>query len=283
MGGQSQNITPHWLNKSKSFNRRKTIMNNIHNFANRQLCEYASIFPTVASLLGHLLFTNGNGYSVCDGMIVDGSNVRIDEYPKMTDAAWDVLIAKCYAKERQFAEQFARGKPINETELAEDCAIYQRHSVTDSDFSVPALLADLFVKMEQRQEQFPSREYYLRPYPLSKGYADVFRLNEKTPTWFLQIAYNFCIVWEMFLTKEIETGHVWLPPSQRPKVELTEAQKNVAKGMKDLFASIKSDSSYDGWLDKPEPESDYADMEWTTEHRDLIAGEVIRLGALLEK
>jgi len=261
-------------------------MSNIHNFANRQLCEYASIFPTVASLLDHLLFTNGNGYSVRNGMIVDGNRVRIDEYPEMTDAEWDALIAACHAKERRFAEEYARdGKPVDEAALAEDCSIYQRMSVTDSDFSMPSLAADLFVKMEARQEErgMFAGEYYLRPYPLLKGYADVFRLNEKTPKWFLQIAFNFCAVWTEFLTNEINTGHVWLPPSQRPKVEPTPEQAARADGIKALLDMLKSGDDYDGWLDKPEPTSDYADLTWTTTHRDLLAAETVRLKALLEK
>jgi hypothetical protein len=36
---------------------------NIHNYVNRSMCEFASIFPTVISVLDHLLFVIGNG---CD-------------------------------------------------------------------------------------------------------------------------------------------------------------------------------------------------------------------------
>lgn len=258
-------------------------MSNIHNFANRQLCEYTSIFPTVASLLDHLLFTNGNGYSFRNGMIVDSNNVRIDEYPEMTDAEWDKLLAACYSKERIFAQEYSSGRPINEVELAEDCAKYQRVSVSDADFSIPSLLADLLVMEETYQETYKLRDqdHFLRPYPLSKGYAEIYRLNEKTPKWFLQIGFNICAVWTQYLTKEIETGHVWLPPSQRPKVEPTAEQIAQAEGMKSLFDMLKADKDYDGWLDKPEPTSDYGDLHWTTVVRDQLAAQAERIGVLL--
>lgn len=260
-------------------------MSNIHNFANRQLCEYASIFPTVASLLDHLLFTNGNGYSFRNGMIVDGDRVRIDEYPEMTDDEWNTLIADCHAKERRWAEEYSRDKPIDEAELAEDCAKYQRVSVTDESFSRNALYEDLLAMEEAYNEIYKLRgqDYFLRPYPLSKGYADVFRLNEKTPKWFVKIAHDLCAVWVEFLTQEIVTGHVWLPPAQRPKVEPTPEQVAQAEGMRELLDMLKADKDYDGWLDKPEPTSDYADLSWTTTHRDLLAAETTRLGTLLEQ
>src|SRR5690606_19131575 len=215
----------------------KEIMANIHNFANRQLCEYASIFPTVASLLDHLLFTNGNGYSFRNGMIVDSDGVRINEYPEMTDDEWNTLIADCHAKERRWAEEYSRGKPIDEAELAEDCDKYQRVSVTAESFSRNALFEDLLAMEESYQETYKLRgqDRFLRPYPLSKGYADVFRLNEKTPKWFVKIAYDFCAAWTEFLTQEIVTAHVWLPPSQRPKVVPTPEQVAQAEGMRELI------------------------------------------------
>src|SRR4051812_43206963 len=109
-------------------------MQGFFNYVERQLCEYQSIFPTVARLMDHILFVNGTGLEVDSesGMIYniyDKKKQFINTYPKMTEARWKKLLEDCYEKERKFAERFANGKPIDETELAEDCAKYKQVAV----------------------------------------------------------------------------------------------------------------------------------------------------------
>jgi len=261
---------------------------NIYNFANRQLCEYQSIFPNVAVLLDHLLFTNGNGYEYDEklGLPVSFENQRamsLDKWPEMTDAEWDKLIQDCHAKERRFAEQYARGKPVDEVELAEDCANYKRVSVTGEMFTEDSLFWQIRDHSQaKRLEAFKSEDYpsFVRPYPLSPGYAMLFELSEKTPGWFLQIAFNLCNAWVRFLDEEIKYNNVWIKPSLRPKLPNHESR---AAAMTELFAMIKEDADYDGWLDKPhaEPEADYADLTWTTRVRDQLAEQAQRIGQLL--
>lgn len=254
---------------------------NIHNFANRNLCEYASIFPTVASLLDQLLFTVGNGYEFDEGsgMIFDAAGVRIDEYPKMTKAKWDKLIAACHAKELKWAENFSRGEPIDEEYLAENCKRYKIVNVDDTMFSHYALYNDLVHKQAERQED-SFNDSYLRTYPLSEKYSDVYNLNANTPKWFLQIALNLCKAWVQFLNEEIANNHVWIKPSLR--VKTAESIANAA-AMSDLFDAIKADPAYDGWLNKTkEAESDYGDLTWTTRHRDMLVEQVQRLEDLLK-
>lgn len=258
---------------------------NIHNFANRQMCEYASIFPTVTALLDHLLFTNGNGYDVDAkrGMIYHGGRPRkyIDQYPAMTDADWDQLIAACHQKEREYSERFSarRGRAIDEAELAEDCSRYRRIAVTDEMFTEEYLYSEMVTKGKELATRRSTRAYY-RPYPFSKGYCDILKLNKNTPAWFLQIVLNFCRAWVRFLNDEIETGNVWIKPSLRP---VTAESKAHAEAMAKLFAAIKEDSSYDGWLDNTkEPERDYADMEYTIEYRNKIADIIPELEEMMK-
>lgn len=248
-----------------------SIMNNIHNFVNRQLCEYQSIFPTVASLLEHLLFVIGNGYDFIDGMIVcdhrDGSNqdVRIDEFPEMTSEAWDQLIKKCHEKEAKFATQFAieygsRFADIfpardHAADLAEKCAKYKSVAVNDSQFTEESLYADLRNTAGERKqdEDYWGDEVLFRPYPLSTNYSDIFHLDEKTPAWFLQIALNLCNAWVRFLTEELEAGNVY----KEPPTPL-EGEQFIGSG------------------------NDYANAEWTTKHRDMLVEQIQRLEELLK-
>jgi hypothetical protein len=257
---------------------------NIHNFASRQLCEYQSIFPTLASLLDHLLFTNGNGYTYDAerGMMHhdDSQETYIDEYRALTDSEWDELIAHCHAKEESYAKRFSGSAAIDTEQLAADCAKYRRVTVNDSMFSEQELYMQLtaMARTKAAESMIRGMESFVRPYPLTPGYADVFELNDRTPKWFLQIAFNFCSAWVRFLDDEIKCNHVWIKPSLRPKREGDEFRREA---MAELFDMIKDDSGYDGWADRPEPEVDYADMDWTTKHRHLLAGEVKRLGNLL--
>lgn len=260
----------------------------IFNFANRQLCEYQTIFPTVASLLDHLLFTNGNGYEFDPkkGMLYTWQGKKkayIDDFPTMSDVEWDKLIAACHEKERKFHERWSNGRAIDEVALAEDCAKYKRVSVDASMFSEESMFQELREESRNRKMEAASVGRYpsfVRPYPLSPGFADIYRLNDKSPGWLLQIAYNFCKAWEKFLAQEIKYGNVWLPPSERPGAA-TIAEKAQAAGMAELATAIKEDKSYDGWLDRPAPVRDYADMDYTVKHHAMIAEQAARIAKLM--
>jgi hypothetical protein len=256
---------------------------NIHNFTNRQLCEYASIFPTVAALLDHLLFTIGNGYEFDEdtGMIRDGQNRRIDEYPAMTPGEWTKLIDECHVKELKWATQNLSGESVDKEVFAENCARYKIVKVTDSVFTEDAIYAELVETQELQRSDGWRMDDFHRPYPLSERYSDVYNLNANTPRWFVQIALNFCKAWVRFLNEAIENNDIWIKPSLRPKDEpaLANATKLV---LTELFADIKADPAYDGWLNNTkEAESDYGDLTWTTKHRDMLVTQVQRLEGLL--
>lgn len=215
----------------------------IFNFANRQMCEYASIFPTTVALLDHLLFTIGNGYTVDpeSGMIVDMGGERIDEVPPMTPEDWVKLIEYCKKKERDFAVEFARGETINEDRLAKKCEQYYPRNVTEHDFTEQKFFEDI-VACDQKCKSAKWGEKHYRPYPLSERHSDIYNLNENTPAWLIKIALNLCNAWVRFLTQAIETGDVCTSK-----------------------------------------EHDYADMKFTARHRDMLAELSSTLASMLEK
>lgn len=262
---------------------------NIHNFANRKLCEYQSIFPTVAALLDHLLFTIGNGYDVDpeSGMVVD-ADMRVDEYPEMTPAQWDELIQSCHEKERRFVKDFDRYEcdelsALAESGLAEKCAQYKIVSVSDDDFTEDALYTDLrnMVAERMKDRYYWQDEVMLRPYPLSEHYSDIYNLNENTPEWFLQIALNLCKAWVRFLNEELEAGRVWIKPSLRKKspkdAAVEEARNKLAEKLISEIVGDKKSSKEE----YKEPERDYADEGWTTHHRDMLVDLVARFEGML--
>jgi hypothetical protein len=182
-------------------------LGNIHNFANRQLCEYASIFPTVESLLDHLFFTIGNGYDFdhATGMIV--GDKPIDQYPRMTKKSWDKLIAACVEKEKAFARQYSRGgEDFFDKEWMETrCGKYYPRKVDDSQFTEESLYANIVTRARHLKNSEWGEHFY-RPYPIC-NYSKIYSVNENSPAWFVKIAMNLCKAWDRFLTSEIERGH----------------------------------------------------------------------------
>ena len=83
-------------------------------------------------------------------------------------------------------------------------------------------------------------DVYLRPYPLSVEYSDIYNLNENTPKWFLEIALNFCNAWIAFLYEAIENN--------------------------DFYVGA---------------DSDYADLNWTTKHCNMLVELVKKLEGLI--
>jgi len=245
-------------------------MDNIYNYTNRQLCEYRSIFPTVAALLDHLLFTIGNGYDVNPetGMIEDMDGVAITDYPEMTLERWADLIVECHRKEHDFAIRFSRGEEIDQEHLAEKCAAYKPVSVDASAFSEESLYADLrkMVAERERERRYWRSEVMLRPYPLSKKYSDIYNLNENTPAWFLQIGINLCKAWVRFLNEELAAGRVWTPSNASESL-IHELMNEVEPGSTDV--------------EYRKPETDYADANWTTKHRDMLMNVQQKLETLL--
>lgn len=178
---------------------------NIHNFANRYLSEYTSIFPNVATLLDHLLFVVGNsfGFDEESGMIVDSEGCSIDAYNDMSDKEWDDLLSKCIEKEKKYAIRFN----FTDAMLEKNIALYKKVDISETAFSEDNLLSQIEHLDSIRKMRMYGDMHY-RPYPISKKHSLIYRLNESTPIWFLHIVLNFCNAWRRFLDARIETGDV---------------------------------------------------------------------------
>ncbi len=222
-------------------------MSNLNNYTAWAMCEYQSLFPTVASVLNQLLFVIGNGYDVNPntGLLVGDRGEHLHEMKKMSQGEWEKILAKCYAKERDFntqmREMWGQYRAVSEklnprdfdAELIEACAKYKIVEIDDSMFTEQALYNDL-VNMQADRRTDPywrGESAYLRPYPLSEDFCDVYKLTQDTPLWMLQIAYNFCASWTRFLTEAVANNDVF----------------------------------------ETDDKHNYADMHWTKTHRDMIA------------
>lgn len=181
----------------------------IFNFANRKLCEYASIFPTTAALMEHLLFVIGNGYDVDleTGMIYERGGDPITKSPKMTPKRWEKLIAECKEKERGFLVSFYRDEPVDEKKLEARCEKYYVRNVDEYSFSEEHFLRSIRNEVRYRKDSRWGSKF-VRPYPLSEQYSDIYNLNDKTPAWLLKIAINLASAWATFLSEEIAAGNV---------------------------------------------------------------------------
>jgi len=158
----------------------------------------------VVALLDHLLLTIGNGYRFDNktGMIYEfGHNDEykfVDQFPELTPEDWKNVIQTCHNKEQEYADQFG----YDADQLKYDCEKYKIIKVDDSMFTEDSLYKDL-VNMKKFNQDFYKFKTYVRPYPLSKSFSLIYKLNKNTPDWFIDIALNFCNAWIRFLDEEI--------------------------------------------------------------------------------
>jgi hypothetical protein len=248
-------------------------MSNIINFANRQLCEYAHIFPNVVALLDHLLFTIGNGYSFNEatGMIVGRGGKRIDEYPALTPEDWESLIRACHKYEDDSELRVRLDLPQEYIDGRK--SVYKVQNVQESDFSEEALYQNIkAMAAERKSDEFDMDDGFVRPYPLSEDFSDIYSINKNTPKWFLQIALNLCNAWVRFLNEELESGHVWTPP--KPKNFKPERAAFLSNALGELIASLDEGNI--------EPKTtDYSDATWTAKHRDMLSERAAVIEVLL--
>lgn len=259
-------------------------MNNIHNFVNRQLCEYQSIFPSVASLLDHLLFTIGNGmfFSDSKGMIYDDAGILITDYPTMGPIAWDELIKECCVKEREYADKYAYGEPIDEAKLAAKCAAYKVINTNNSEFTEEFLYNNLCESRSALQASKYARTQFIRPYPLSENHSLIFQLNNNTPKWFTQIALNLCKAWVKFLNEELENNNVWVfKPVE--KLDISDGTYN-AESVSRVLDTIRAALGINATEDEEPAQAvttDWADANNTTMHRDILVQLAEKFGKML--
>ena len=212
--------------------------------------EYHSIFPSAASVLGHVFFTIGNGYDMDEET---QSPIGIgDEHPIHLFPGFDKeeMSKEMMPQWRQYVEERAERKEGWELKLEElhrklgkerecnwnkeafiegELAKYVFPDITPGDLSVDSLYQQLVNKENNPRRLDLGGEYeFVRPYPLCEDYSMVFGLSNRTPRCVKEVALNFCTAWLNYLNKELDVGRVY-------KVGTS-----------------------------------YSDEQWTTRHRDML-------------
>lgn len=188
----------------------------LNNFVARQMCEYMTIHPTVASVLDHMLFASSNGYRFnhYTGMpSLDGMDV--DTFSSMSAKDWDVLIKACREKAQEYAKSRTRRSSedleaiaVASAKLQKTLDAYRKIELKPDAYSQLALVNDLKFLAEKAKGTYYS-EGRIRPAMISNEGSMIAQLDDKTPDWFIQIAHNMCHAWAYFLTQELKSDHVW--------------------------------------------------------------------------
>lgn len=178
------------------------------------------MFPTVISLLGHVLLTIGSGYDINDqGMPAIRLNIGINEYPDMTMAMWKALFADCYLKELGYVEdrwlfEDDLGKAATPDEYTNElivaCGTYRVVSVDDSMFTEDALYQELHsMKADLRYQHHSMLSMHgCGHVHFSEERSPIYKLNTATPVWFLEICINFVNACVRFLSDQITSNDV---------------------------------------------------------------------------
>lgn len=232
-------------------------MRNLNNFIAESLCEYNMIFPNVVSVLDHIFFTIGNGYSYNSeiGEFMEQTAdkyVSLSDYPTLTEKGWQKLIKKCHVKEKAWATHHK----LTDEELAKACAVYKPVTVDNYDFSVQGMymqIREVDLKCKSSLNGAFKKESFIRPYPFDTTYSGIFKLDQRSSAWLIQVAINFSTAWVQYLDSEIKYEHVY----------------------KEKPTELKNDQ-FIGSVD------DYSNMEWTTKHRDMLVELIPKLQAIFD-
>lgn len=201
----------------------------LRQFIEKNMCRYHSIYPTVGSVLHHLLYVNGNGYDIdpvnglpytqsyrgtkknylheTAGFKTKAARQKFaDAVHKEDQESNDTRTKSMLERMKAFSESTGNSDLYNRylAREAEAIAVPPIVSIPDEAFDVDHLLADLYVKGQARG--FRGGDIYPRPYPLCQ-YATTYHINDQSPLWFVDLALNHSMAWEIILITELETKH----------------------------------------------------------------------------
>lgn len=218
--------------------------------------EWPTLFHTPAKFLDHLLFTTGNGYDLdelTNSFMVGGHFIH--EFPifdreKMREERLPFFINDAKRSLRFKKELSERmDKEYTEEQLKKDVddevALHVYPYILPHDLTVES-----FYEQIKNDENHPDRLKiirlecniiknpdspcrYVRPYPLSENYSDVFELNKNSPKSLLTVAHNFCVAWSNYLKDELESGNYYKVDDGRGMYS-TKNQTEIIKNRIDL-------------------------------------------------
>lgn len=218
--------------------------------------EWPTLFHTPAKFLDHLLFTIGNGYDLdelTNSFIIGGHFIH--EFPifdreKMREERLPFFIDDAKRSLRFKKELSERiDKEYTEEQLKKDVddkvALHVYPYILPHDLTVKSLYEQIkndennsdrlkTIRLECniiKNHDSPYR--YVRPYPLSENYSDVFELNKNSPKSLLTVAHNFCVAWSNYLKDELESGNYYKVDDGRGLYS-TKEQTEIIKNKIDL-------------------------------------------------
>ena len=215
-----------------------------------EMGEWPTLFHTPAKFLNHLLFTIGNGYDldeltnsfmvgdyfIHEFPIFNREKMREERLPFFIDDAKQSLRFKkvlCERAKIEYTEE--RFKKDVDDMVAEHMYPY----ILPQDLTVESFYGQIKedskhpdrLRLFEKDKDSPYR--YVRPYPLSENFSDIFELNENSPKCLLTVAHNFCVAWSNYLKDELESGNYYKMDDGRGMYS-TKEQTEIIKSKIDL-------------------------------------------------
>ena len=197
------------------------------NYTDYTMIRYSCLYKCPFQFLSHLFYVNGNGYHFENDTICGYNNDNYDEAIPV-----DELIRRRffdYKKDRNLiiGQSFAQSlessirskmrfydhedgdlatciKEAFQFEMLEYEDIFKSDIITQDAFEITSMERDNKA-CEERAKIMPwyRDDIPSTPYPLSKGYARCFDLNEKTPKWLVELCFNCTFIWLKHMKENI--------------------------------------------------------------------------------
>lgn len=191
------------------------------NYIDYLMLKYASIYPNPLRVLEHIFFVNGNGYSYKNNTIceyIGNKEIPIEnvlkknkiDYVKSRNAIAidffvkslkDSLSIGLSFHERLTLESFSDFiKKTSDRNFKEMKSLFDAAPITENELSIDSLRNQLTAYNQSVYDWLKRTNIDdVLPYPISKGYAICYNMNEQTPKWIVQLCYNISFVYLEFM------------------------------------------------------------------------------------
>lgn len=181
------------------------------------MLKHASIFPNPLRVLEHIFCVNGNGYNYYhDTIRVNDSknSVAIDKYIEKHKKDYkqirNNIATECFVNSLKTSLSFSIShfERYGDNSLSDHILTKCKKTLTEmksimdypiimeEDLTIDALrkqLVEYNASVYEKVNRF--RQDYSLPYPISKGYAICYNMNENSPLWMVQLCYNISFVY----------------------------------------------------------------------------------------
>lgn len=216
---------------------------NIFNFTNQNLCEYVTIFSSVSSVLDHLLFTIGNGYN-------------FDENRGM--------IYSVSGKSKKYIDEYPRKTAKGWAKLIEEC-----HAKEDRFKSMCPKYANSEEILANSKARYKIHNVTAADFAEDSIYNQIQEVKANA-SGKRRVEY----IRPYPLSKDY--AYIFYLNKNTPSWFLQIAVNTCNAWVRFLSEELESNNVWSG------DGRDYADAEYTTQHRDVLKEESVRLTALIK-